>query len=215
MQTKLIITNDIHQQVALLQQEHPSSHPDNHYITHDSSIKIADIRQAKAFTTQKPISATFTLICFFPADILTSAAQNAMLKMLEEPPEFVQCILIASSRKSLLPTILSRCQISIIQHQTTSPTFDQTHIHTFITQPFAAKLDYIAGIKNRVDALDLTSQLLQYAHHAIHTPNPPHPQLIKHILIAHRRIAANANPQLCLEVLSMQPHWQSFIEPVS
>lgn len=37
-------------------------------------------------------------------------AKNALLKTLEEPPEYINIILITSSSNNLLPTILSRCQ---------------------------------------------------------------------------------------------------------
>lgn len=37
-------------------------------------------------------------------------AKNALLKTLEEPPEYINIILITSNRNNLLPTIISRCQ---------------------------------------------------------------------------------------------------------
>lgn len=45
------------------------------------------------------------------ADGLSSEAQNALLKILEEPPKDTIIILTAFTRFSLLPTIASRCQI--------------------------------------------------------------------------------------------------------
>lgn len=44
------------------------------------------------------------------AERLSEAAQNALLKTLEEPPGDAVIILIAESRENLLPTIRSRCQ---------------------------------------------------------------------------------------------------------
>ena len=40
---------------------------------------------------------------------MRSEAQNALLKSLEEPPEYVIMMLLCSSREMMLPTILSRC----------------------------------------------------------------------------------------------------------
>ena len=40
---------------------------------------------------------------------ISIAGQNALLKTIEEPPENTHCILIASHRSQVLPTILSRC----------------------------------------------------------------------------------------------------------
>ncbi len=44
------------------------------------------------------------------ADRLTQAAQNALLKILEEPGENVVLILVVQNEKKILPTIISRCQ---------------------------------------------------------------------------------------------------------
>ena len=44
-----------------------------------------------------------------PADALNRNAQNAMLKVLEEPPSYAQFLLVASSPSALLPTVRSRC----------------------------------------------------------------------------------------------------------
>jgi DNA polymerase-3 subunit delta' len=45
-----------------------------------------------------------------PAVALTLAAENSLLKLLEEPPAGVYFILVSSEPRRLLPTILSRCQ---------------------------------------------------------------------------------------------------------
>jgi len=45
------------------------------------------------------------------ADSLNDAASNALLKILEEPPQETHLFLISSRPHKLLPTILSRCQV--------------------------------------------------------------------------------------------------------
>ncbi len=45
-----------------------------------------------------------------PAEAMNVAAENALLKILEEPPSSVYFILVSSQWKRLLPTIRSRCQ---------------------------------------------------------------------------------------------------------
>lgn len=45
------------------------------------------------------------------ADAMTEAASNALLKSLEEPPSWARIVLIAPSTSSLLPTIVSRCNV--------------------------------------------------------------------------------------------------------
>jgi DNA polymerase-3 subunit delta' len=45
------------------------------------------------------------------AEKMTTQAQNAILKTLEEPPEYAVIIMLTSNVNALLPTILSRCVV--------------------------------------------------------------------------------------------------------
>jgi DNA polymerase-3 subunit delta' len=74
------------------------------------SISIDAVREIKNFLWQRPnVSAKRTLI-IDEAELLTTEAQNALLKLTEEPPASSLLIIIASDVESLLPTILSRIQ---------------------------------------------------------------------------------------------------------
>lgn len=68
--------------------------------------KIRDIRHA---TTLKPLEGKRVVI-IAEADKMTIPAANALLKILEEPPDTMHLILTASQVSGMLPTILSRCQ---------------------------------------------------------------------------------------------------------
>ena len=50
-----------------------------------------------------------------PADAMNANAQNALLKSLEEPPSYVQFLLVTANPSGLLPTIRSRCQEITLQ----------------------------------------------------------------------------------------------------
>jgi len=50
------------------------------------------------------------VVIIFPADHLNEPSANALLKLLEEPPDRILLILISESVRDLLPTIVSRCQ---------------------------------------------------------------------------------------------------------
>lgn len=58
------------------------------------------------------------------ADRMSHGAQNAFLKLLEEPNEFIHFILTSHQPKQLLPTILSRVQASVILPVTEEQTAD-------------------------------------------------------------------------------------------
>ena len=72
------------------------------------SISIDAVRTIKNFLWQKPnVSSRRTLI-IDEAELLTTEAQSALLKITEEPPTSSLLIIIASDIESIMPTILSR-----------------------------------------------------------------------------------------------------------
>lgn len=73
-----------------------------------SSIGIDAVREIKNFLWQKPnVSPRRTLI-IDDAHLLTKEAQNALLKITEEPPASSLLILVTPDIESIMPTILSR-----------------------------------------------------------------------------------------------------------
>ena len=82
-----------------------------------TSIGIETVKQMQKNLYFKPIKSTNKLIVLEDAHLLTTEAQNALLKVLEEPPEHTHIILGTESREALLPTILSRCQIIELQEE--------------------------------------------------------------------------------------------------
>ncbi len=73
-----------------------------------TSISIDEIRNLKKHIFQKPVSLPYKFIIVEEAHKLTIEAQNAILKILEEPPSSAIIILEAENKFSLIPTILSR-----------------------------------------------------------------------------------------------------------
>lgn len=74
-----------------------------------SSIKIEQIRNLIENIYEKPIVSNKKVYIINDSNLMTKEAQNALLKTLEEPPEYVTIILIASNDNLFLPTIKSRC----------------------------------------------------------------------------------------------------------
>ena len=75
-----------------------------------TSIKIAQIRDLQSDIIIKPHS-KYKIYVINHAEKMTVESQNALLKTLEEPPEYAIIILITNNKESLLPTIKSRCEI--------------------------------------------------------------------------------------------------------
>ncbi|MBI4130318.1 hypothetical protein HY468_03315, partial [Candidatus Roizmanbacteria bacterium] len=60
----------------------------------------------------------------------TVEAQNALLKLLEEPPSFVRIIATADAEDKLLPTIVSRCHVIRIKYKVSSIKYDNSEMKT-------------------------------------------------------------------------------------
>lgn len=73
-------------------------------------IKIDQIRSLCQILAMKPYEARIRVVIISDAQAMNPPAGNALLKVLEEPPERTVLILLATQRADLLPTIVSRCQ---------------------------------------------------------------------------------------------------------
>jgi DNA polymerase-3 subunit delta' len=89
------------------------NHPDIITVAHEkpASISVGEIRRMRADVQIKPYSSARKIYIIPDAEKLTIQAQNALLKTLEEPPEYAVIILIADGLAGFLPTILSRCVV--------------------------------------------------------------------------------------------------------
>jgi DNA polymerase-3 subunit delta' len=86
-------------------------HPDVIFIKPSGAfIRIAQIRTLFETLALKPYEAKWRVVIISHAQTLNLAAGNALLKMLEEPPDRTILILTAEQAADLLPTIVSRCQ---------------------------------------------------------------------------------------------------------
>ena len=75
-----------------------------------NSIKIVQIRNLQSDIVIKPHK-KYKIYIIDKAEKMTLEAQNALLKTLEEPPEYAIIILVTNNKEGLLPTIRSRCEI--------------------------------------------------------------------------------------------------------
>ena len=74
------------------------------------SLGIDEIRDLKHFLYSKPVNSKKRVAIIDNADMLTNQAQNAILKIAEEPPESGLIIMVLENPDSLLQTLQSRFQ---------------------------------------------------------------------------------------------------------
>ncbi len=88
------------------------NHPDIRWVTHEKSgvITVDEIRaQVNGDIGIKPYSSPYKIYIIDEAQKMNAAAQNALLKTIEEPPAYGVIMLLTANSSMLLPTIQSRC----------------------------------------------------------------------------------------------------------
>lgn len=87
------------------------NHPDILRVIHEkATIGVDDIREQLNQDVQiKPYSSRYKIYIVDEAEKMTEAAQNALLKTIEEPPEYAVIMLLTNNPNAFLQTILSRC----------------------------------------------------------------------------------------------------------
>ena len=99
-----------------------------------SNNSVEDVRQLRENVRYATAKGRYKIYLIDEVHMLSSAAFNALLKTLEEPPEHVKFIFATTEPQKVLPTILSRCQ-----------RFD---LHRIPANLIAKHLQFIAGNEN-------------------------------------------------------------------
>ncbi len=74
-------------------------------------IRIEQVRELLRTINLAPFQSPYRVALFLDFQQITISAANALLKTLEEPPPKAVIILTADAQESLLPTIVSRCEV--------------------------------------------------------------------------------------------------------
>ena len=112
-----------------------------------SSRKIDDIRDLVEQTKYRPATARYKIFIIDEVHMLTKEAFNALLKTLEEPPEYVKFILATTDPLKLPATILSRTQHFRFKSIATNKVVD--HL---------AHILHLEGIEYESDALEILAR---------------------------------------------------------
>ena len=160
--------------------------------------KINDVRDLNSFTKLEISQKTAILIKGI--DAATTPALNAFLKNLEEPQENLVYILTCANKHSLLPTIVSRCQVikivssgrSLVAGKLTS---------NFLKKTISEKLLFASEIRKREEAVNFVEKFILGGHLLLINQKRNHLKISKSIRSANTALAnlkANGNVQLQL-----------------
>ena len=122
-------------------QAESGNQPDIKWVTHEkASIGVDDVRnQVNQDIAIKPYSSPYKIYIIPDGEKMTEQAQNALLKTIEEPPEYAVVILLTDNVNSFLPTILSRCVT--LQFKPVAPKLIKKYLMEKLSVP-----DYLAEL---------------------------------------------------------------------
>lgn len=179
----------------------------------DGTIGIKQIRDLISQISLKPIQSEFTVCLIRQAESLSLEAEQSLLKTLEEPPKHAKIILETQNIATLLPTILSRCQIiNIRESGEKAAEIDLSFIISNLTKLTAPtkpgeKLKIIDGItSNRDAAINFTDAAISLLEAELHQKNRQFNlsifkinSLLKKLLLAREKLNGYINPKLVLD----------------
>lgn len=132
----------------------------------ENSLGIEDVREIQKKSLFKPLKSKEKALVLYDAQLATSEAQNALLKLLEEPPLHTYIILTASSTRPFLPTVLSRCKIITLDNPNEQNNGEsEAKIDSFLTSSLSEKLLFAQELaKDKEHALSQLESLVYVAH---------------------------------------------------
>jgi DNA polymerase III delta prime subunit len=174
-----------------------------------TSIGIDDIKQLQRAIFLKPIKSKTKAVIIEDAQLLTIEAQNALLKVLEEPPSHTIIILITTTKEALLPTIRSRCQIitgTITKIKLSQKEYDEytQFLTTFPRWGIDMRLKKAEQLaKDKTKALLWIEKLILVTREELLKQTHEHNQLtilIRHVQSLHTMLqTTNVNPRFAIE----------------
>jgi len=175
------------------------------------SISIETVRQLQSNLGYSPDQERIACFVLLHAEKITLPAQQALLKILEEPPQHTVLILVTQSETQLLPTIQSRCTVLAynIDHITNTkkkPDQNAANLQKVLgVTSFSDVIAVVQEYKERADALIFVEELMNQIHSQLKVDHSP--RLFSQLRMcdeAYKAIHGNANVTLALEYCFFQ-----------
>ncbi len=113
----------------------------------DGSSPIKELREVMSEFSVKPHSSKYRLFAIENCENMSVACSNTLLKLLEEPPEYLKIVLFTSSYAKILPTIKSRCKmVSLAENSENS--IGENFYAFFVSKSFVEFSKHIAKLEN-------------------------------------------------------------------
>lgn len=186
----------------------PKKDPDTQILTGASSIKIEDVRDLGRTLSLTPYNQPPKVVTIINADRFTLEAQNAFLKLLEEPPGETVFILTTRDSQNLLETIVSRCQLVNLLTET-EITIDKNELKKarealleILSSSPGKRIKAAGKIGGKEESIAFCQiQLTLWRETLLKKPTPEVAFVIREIQKTLIHLSNNVNPRLALENL--------------
>jgi DNA polymerase-3 subunit delta' len=194
------IDKKIGQICSVLEHQFNQNNPDIFLISQDSGWSVEKIREINNFLSQKPFSHQSKIVVILEAQNLNTESQNTLLKNLEEPGNNNYFILSTNKIKTILPTIISRCQtIKIVRTHYDAPLQKNIEITGNLSKDLALS-EKLGKDKEGILPM-LENELYFYQQELIKNPNQKTKYLLDKIIKAIEMINANVDPRNALDYI--------------
>jgi DNA polymerase-3 subunit gamma/tau len=131
-----------------------------------SNRGVDEVQSLLEQAVYKPVQGRFKVFMIDEVHMLTNTAFNAMLKTLEEPPEYLKFVLATTDPQKVPVTVLSRCLQFNLRPMAPETVFEHlTQVlqkENLMADPMALKLLARAARGSMRDALSLTDQAIAF-----------------------------------------------------
>ncbi|MBI3486379.1 hypothetical protein HY025_05585 [Candidatus Daviesbacteria bacterium] len=183
----------------LTTQDFSLNHPDLLYFEDAEKLGVEETKKIKLHFSLKPYSAKARAVALVSAHNFTLPAQNSLLKTLEELPEQALFYLGVDNLDSLLPTIISRCQIEILNNQPEQTQDFSSEIEQLLEMNIEDRFKFIEKLEQKQEFL---AGLVVFYRNKLHS-SPNLVNLVKQLLQAEQWSKANVNIRTILEYLML------------
>lgn len=173
----------------------------DHLVFTQTNLGISISRDIITFLSTGPMVGASKVVIINSAHLMTPEAQTALLKILEEPPQYAHLFLVTPSPHLLLPTIISRC----FQTQSTNnpPPDPAATVPAWLNFPSGVsagqRLSLIPPQSHRPELLTQLASAIAYFHPRFtESPSPDLARRLRLLLVTHHAVSHSANLNLSL-----------------
>lgn len=165
----------------------------------NGTVGIEEIRSIISQLSLSPRNSPAKAAVIDDMERLTTEAQNALLKTIEEPPPHVYIIGTTTMPDAIVPTILSRMSIVTLRNE--KNTTDATLLRRLLQASPGKRMQLVDPyVRTADDAKNFVHSLIGAARQEmISNPSPKLAALIRQLLAAKKQLSVNVNPRLVVD----------------